>query len=100
MSDKLQSRKFVVWITWLIIAVVSIIIVAVTVIITKEFTQYVATFTEKVLSWFFAISMMYLGVNVVQKGAFAIADVFAKKEEPVDPNREDNPVENELEAER
>ena len=82
MSDKLQSRKFVVWITWLVIAVISIIIVAVTVIITKEFTQYVATFTEKVLSWFFAISMMYLGVNVVQKGAFAIADVLSKKEEP------------------
>ena len=81
MSDKLQSRKFVVWVTWLIVAVISIVLAGITVILTKQFTEYVASLTEKVLSWFFAISMMYLGVNVVQKGAFAIADVFAKKEE-------------------
>ena len=95
MSDKLQSRKFVVWVTWLIVAVVSIVLVVTTVILTKQFTEYLASLTEKVLGWFFAISMMYLGVNVVQKGAFAIADVFAKKEETVEVVNEEDTLEEE-----
>lgn len=95
MSDKLQSRKFVVWVTWLIVAVVSIVLVVTTVILTKQFTEYLASLIEKVLGWFFAISMMYLGVNVVQKGAFAIADVFAKKEETVEVVNEEDTLEEE-----
>lgn len=91
MSDKLQSRKFVVWLVWLIIAVVDLVIDGIIIVITKTITGEMLSLTEKVLSWFFAISMMYLGMNVVQKGAFAIADVLAGKEE-INVN---NPVEDE-----
>ena len=37
---------------------------------------------EKVLSWFFAVSMMYLGMNVSQKVGLSVAEnILGKKEE-------------------
>ena len=80
-GDKLQSRKFVVWLVWLIIAILTLIIDVLIVLITKEITDGMLSLTEKILSWFFAVSMMYLGVNVAQKGAFAIADALKKESE-------------------
>lgn len=69
-SKKTDSRKFVVWLVWLLIALA----IGVYTFIAKD-----TTLLEKVLSWFFTLSMMYLGVNVGQKGALAFADALKNK---------------------
>ena len=78
-SKKTDSRKFVVWLVWLIIAILVIAWCAIVMIITKQIQEQLIGLVEKVLSWFFAISMMYLGVNVGQKGALAFADALKNK---------------------
>lgn len=80
-ESKLKSRKFVVWLVWLIIAVLDLILDGIIIIITKNITDELISLTEKILSWFFAVSMMYLGMNVVQKGTFALADAWQSKKE-------------------
>lgn len=82
-SKKTDSRKFVVWLVWLIITVLVIIFCVVVMAVTKQVTDNLVGLVEKVLSWFFAISMMYLGVNVGQKVGLAFADKF-KSEEAVE----------------
>lgn len=69
-SKKTDSRKFIVWLVWLLIALA----IGVYTFIAKD-----STFLEKVLGWFFTLSMMYLGVNVGQKGALAFADALKNK---------------------
>ena len=69
-SKKTDSRKFVVWLVWLLIALA----ISVYAFIAKD-----TTLLEKVLGWFFTLSMMYLGVNVGQKGALAFADALKNK---------------------
>lgn len=69
-SKKTDSRKFIVWLVWLLIALA----ISVYTFITKD-----SVLLEKVLSWFFTLSMMYLGVNVGQKGALAFADALKNK---------------------
>lgn len=69
-SKKLDSRKFIVWLVWLLIALA---------ISVYTFTTKDSVLLEKVLSWFFTLSMMYLGVNVGQKGALAFADALKNK---------------------
>lgn len=69
-AKKTDSRKFVVWIVWLIIALA----IGVYTFIAKN-----SALLEKVLGWFFTLSMMYLGVNVGQKGALAFADALKNK---------------------
>ncbi len=82
MSDKLQSRKFTVWLVWLIIAALVLAVLGISVIVTKNTNEKLIDLFSNTLQNFFVISAIYLGVNVLQKGAFAIADVFtAKKEE-------------------
>ena len=78
-NSKLQSRKFVVWLVWYIIAIVNLVIDAIVIIITKNVTAEMVSLTEKVLGWFFAISMMYLGMNVSQKVGFALSDALSAK---------------------
>lgn len=78
-SKKTDSRKFIVWLVWLIIAILVIAWCAIVMIITKQIQEQLIGLVEKVLSWFFAISMMYLGVNVGQKGALAFADALKNK---------------------
>jgi hypothetical protein len=80
-SNKMQSRKFVVWIVWLVLAVAIIVSSTVIMVILHEVNDILVTTTGKVLSWFFYISMMYLGVNVGQKAAFALSDALKKKQE-------------------
>lgn len=80
-SNKMQSRKFVVWVVWLVLAVAIIVSSTVIMVILHEVNDILVTTTEKVLSWFFYISMMYLGVNVGQKAAFALSDALKKKQE-------------------
>ena len=69
-SKKTDSRKFIVWLVWLIIALA----IGMYTFIAKD-----STLLEKVLGWFFTLSMMYLGVNVGQKGALAFADALKNK---------------------
>lgn len=69
-SKKTDSRKFIVWLVWLLIALA----IGVYTFIAKD-----TTLLEKVLGWFFTLSMMYLGVNVGQKGALAFADALKNK---------------------
>ena len=80
-KNKLQSRKFVVWVAWLVLAVAIIVSSTVIMVILHEVNDILVTTTEKVLSWFFYISMMYLGVNVGQKAVFALSDALKKKQE-------------------
>ncbi len=78
-QKKTDSRKFIVWIVWLLIAIA----IGVYTFITKE-----AKLLENTLDHLFVISMMYLGVNVGQKGVLAIADAikhrYSAKEEKRD----------------
>ena len=69
-AKKTDSRKFVVWLVWLVIALA----IGVYTFIAKD-----TVLLEKVLGWFFTLSMMYLGVNVGQKGALAFADALKNK---------------------
>lgn len=82
-ESKLKSRKFAVWLVWLIIAVLTLIILGISIIITKQTDESLVTLFSSALNDFFIISAIYLGVNVVQKGAFALADVLAAKKEEV-----------------
>ncbi len=76
-DEKLKSRKFVVWVVWLIITILVILFCTAVMIVTHNITQELTSLIEKVLGWFFAISMMYLGVNAGQKAAFAIGDALS-----------------------
>ena len=69
-QKKTDSRKFIVWLIWLIITLA----IGVYTFIAKD-----PTLLEKVLGWFFTLSMMYLGVNVGQKGALAFAAALKNK---------------------
>lgn len=69
-SKKTDSRKFIIWLVWLLITLA----ISVYTFIAKD-----TTLLEKVLGWFFTLSMMYLGVNVGQKGALAFADALKNK---------------------
>ena len=80
-TKKTDSRKFVVWLVWLIITVLVIAWCALVMIITKQIQEQLVGLIEKALSYFFAISMMYLGVNVGQKVGLAFADKLMPKEE-------------------
>lgn len=75
-QKKTDSRKFIVWVVWLLIAIA----IGVYTFITKE-----TKLLENTLDHLFVISMMYLGVNVGQKGVLAIADAikhrYSAKEE-------------------
>jgi len=66
---KPTSRKFIVWIVW---GIVTLGIIAIALI-----KQTVSdSLIEKVLGYYFGISMMYLGVNVGQKAAISISDAI------------------------
>lgn len=69
-TKKTDSRKFLVWLVWLILCLA----IGVYTFIVKD-----ESLLSKVLEYFFALSMMYLGVNVGQKGVLAIADALKNK---------------------
>ena len=69
-QKKTDSRKFIVWLIWLLITLA----IGVYTFIAKD-----STLLEKVLGWFFTLSMMYLGVNVGQKGVLAFAEALKNK---------------------
>ena len=80
-GKKMESRKFIVWIVWLIITILVIVWCALVMIITKQIQEQFGGLVEKALTYFFAVSMMYLGVNVGQKVGLAFADKLVPKEE-------------------
>lgn len=80
-ESKLKSRKFAVWLVWLIIAVLVLIVLGISIIVTKQTESSLVELFSSALNDFFVISAIYLGVNVVQKGAFAIADALSSKKE-------------------
>lgn len=69
-TKKTDSRKFLVWLIWLLICIA---IGIYTFIVKNE------ALLTKTLEYFFALSMMYLGVNVGQKGMIAFADALKHK---------------------
>lgn len=69
-TKKTDSRKFVVWFTWVLL----VIALGVYTFIVKQ-----ENLLEKALDYFFAVSMMYLGVNVGQKVAYAFSDTLKEK---------------------
>lgn len=80
-KKKTDSRKFVVWITWVIIAVATLIVGAIVMIASKSFPTEVIELVKLVLGYLFYISLVYLGVNGITKVGFAISDAIAGKEE-------------------
>ena len=80
-TKKTDSRKFVVWLVWLIITIFVIAWCALVMIITKQVEAQLIDLFLKALSYFFAISMMYLGVNVGQKLGLAFAEKLMSKGE-------------------
>ena len=80
-GKKTDSRKFVVWVVWLIIAILVIAFCALVMIMTHQIVEGLVNLIEKTIAYFFAISMMYLGVNVGQKVGLAFADRIMPKEE-------------------
>lgn len=80
-ADKMTSRKFLVWLVWLILTVLVLVGCVVTAIMQKGISDIVGELIEKELSSFFAISMMYLGVNVGQKAALAWCETKRRETE-------------------
>lgn len=80
-TKKKESRKFFVWIIWLVVTLVVVAWCTVVMIFTKQLADSIVSLLEKILCYFFAISMMYLGVNVGQKMGFAFADALTAKYE-------------------
>lgn len=79
-TSKFQSRKFGVWVIWLVLCLLVLVGCVATMIVTKQIMESMTGLIEKVISSFFAISMMYLGVNAGQKVGFAFAESLKKNE--------------------
>lgn len=81
MTDKLSSRKFLVWLVWGIITLINLVADVIIIIATKNITSEMISLTSQVLGWFFAISMMYLGMNVGQKVGLSFSDILKNNKE-------------------
>lgn len=73
-TKKTDSRKFVVWIVWLVLSIAAIGFGIVVAVMSKTMGDTMVGLVEEVLYWFFAISMMYLGMNVGQKVGISLSD--------------------------
>lgn len=80
-KKKTDSRKFVVWITWVVIAVAILIVGAIVMIASRSFPTEVIELVKLVLEYLFYISLVYLGVNGITKVGFAISDAISGKED-------------------
>ena len=80
-KKKTDSRKFVVWLSCLAITVTIVAICVVAMALTKTVDESLVNLSGKSLDYFFIISMIYLGVNLGQKAAFAFADALTAKYE-------------------
>lgn len=68
-DSKLSSRKFIIWLVWLVLTLG----VGVYTFVTQS-----TSLLEKTLDSFFAVSMMYLGMNAGQKIGFALSNALVK----------------------
>ena len=75
-KSKLQSRKFLVWTTWTVIAALTMIMCVIVLVVTKSFPQTMADLVTLVLNYFFYISIAYISVNGLQKLGFAFSDAI------------------------
>ena len=80
-DTKMKSRKFAVWLVWLVLTIFVIIFSTVVMVVSQSMPETLTGLIEKVLGWFFAVSMMYLGMNAGQKAAFALSDAISTKTE-------------------
>lgn len=87
-ESKLKSRKFIVWLTWLVLVFVVAAIVLVCCVKNLIEASSAVEMFKAIIQDFFYISMLYLGVNVGQKAAFAFGD----KKQPEDEKKEETTV--------
>lgn len=80
-DSKMTSRKFVVWLVWLVLTIFVTVFSVVVMVVSQTMPDTLTGLIEKVLGWFFAVSMMYLGMNAGQKAAFALSDAISTKTE-------------------
>ena len=80
-DSKMTSRKFVVWLVWLVLTIFVTVFSVVVMVVSQTMPDTLTELIEKVLGWFFAVSMMYLGMNAGQKAAFALSDAISTKTE-------------------
>lgn len=80
-KKKMNSRKFVVWVVWVFLAVATLVIGTIVMLATKSYPETVIDLIKLVLGYLFYISLTYLGANCVQKVGFAISDIFVKNED-------------------
>lgn len=78
-TNKLQSRKFVVWLVWTILSCLILVICGAVVLITKSAPDSIMTLIEKVITSYLAVSLIYLGVNAGQKVGFAVSEAIQSK---------------------
>lgn len=79
-EKKIGSRKFLVWLTWLVIAVIELAVTIICLIVTKTIPDSMIELMETGLSYLFFISLTYLGVNLGQKIGLAYAGKETKEE--------------------
>lgn len=79
--SKMSSRKFVVWFVWLLITVLLIVFCIITAITTQTMQENAISLLETIIGYFFAISMMYLGMNVGQKVGLSFGQKNTEKTE-------------------
>ena len=80
-DTKMKSRKFAVWLVWLVLTIFVIVFSVVVMVVSQTMPETLTGLIEKVLGWFFAVSMMYLGMNAGQKVGFALSDAISAKAE-------------------
>jgi len=79
-KNKMTSRKFLVWITWLILMIGIIVL---------SFVRNTGDdLISSALQDFFFVSITYLGVNGVQKVGFAVSDALSSGTAKEDDNAE------------
>lgn len=80
-AKKMTSRKFIVWIVWLVLSILLVAFCVVITFVTQSSSDSSISLLEKILGYFFAISMMYLGMNVGQKVGLSFAEKSSEKTE-------------------
>lgn len=78
-SSKFQSRKFLVWMIWGIITLITAVVVVICCVKKLIEAQTAIELLQAVIQDFFYISLLYLGVNTGQKIGFAVSDAIASK---------------------
>ena len=78
-SSKFQSRKFLVWMIWGIITLITAVVIVICCVKKLIEAQTAIELLQAVIQDFFYISLLYLGVNTGQKIGFAVSDAIASK---------------------